>query len=115
VTNIGPEDVRYGAYARRLPAQAAMHLKTDARFLQSLGKAGCKLRVIYFDDAANGSFSVSAGGQTWKVPLHGSKTWETATFDSSAATFPESSDGSQITIQNGNSPICLHMLAVERK
>jgi hypothetical protein len=115
VTKIGPNDIRYGAYARCLPAHAAMHLKADARFLQSLGKGGCRVRVIYFDDAPNGSFSVSAAGQTWKAPLRGSKAWDKAVFEPSTSTFPVLPDGSQITIQNGDSPLCLHMLAVERK
>jgi hypothetical protein len=115
VTNIGPENIRYGAYARRLPPNAAMHLKADERFLKSLANGACRLRVIYFDDAPGGSFSVTACGQTWQTPLRGDKTWQTAEFAVTAPTFTPLADGAQIVIQNAAAPVCLHMLAVERK
>jgi hypothetical protein len=115
VTNVGPDNIRYGAYARRLPAKAAMHLKVDGRFLASLSQGACRVRVIYFDDTAGGVFTVSASGQAWNVPLHGSKAWETALFEVGTPAFEPRADGAQVAIGNGDAPVCLHMVAIERK
>ena len=112
---VGPENIRYGAYARRLPPHSAMHLKADERFLKSLANGACRLRVIYFDDAAGGSFSVTACGQTWQTPMRGERTWQTAEFTVTAPAFTSLADGAQIVIQNSVAPVCLHMLAIERK
>jgi len=114
VSNIGPDDIRFGGYARRVAAHETIRLKVNERFLQSL-KGPCWLSVTYFDDASGASFSVSASGQTWKVPLHGGKTWQTAVFDVAAPAFQPLADGAQIVVENADAPLCLHMVAIERK
>lgn len=114
VIKIGPDPIRYGAYARRLPSQGTMRLVASETFLQSL-KGACELRVIYFDDAPGSLFSITASGQTWKVALQGSKTWKTAAFTVTTPAFRMGADRSNIVIQNGTMPLCLHMVAVDRK
>lgn len=114
VMKIGPDQIRYGAYARRLPAQAALRVKVNERFLQSL-KGPTVLSVIYFDDAAGAGFSVSAAGQTWPVTLHGGKSWQTAAFEVAAPAFPPTPEGAHILIQNGAAPVCLHLVGLDRK
>ncbi|MCX7012376.1 MAG: beta-galactosidase [Candidatus Sumerlaeota bacterium] len=114
VTKVGPDQIRYGGYARRLPAHESMRLKVDGRFLESL-KGSCRLSVIYFDDAAGSPFAVSAGGQTWEAPMKGGAAWQTAGFDMAASAFKPAADGAQIVIQAADAPICLHMATIERK
>ena len=99
---------------RRWPANSSMRLRVDKRFVQSL-KGRCRLSVIYFDDASGSSFAVSAGGQTWNVPLRGGQTWQTAVFEVTAPALQQMADGPQITIQNSHVPFCLHMVAIERE
>ena len=113
-SKIGPESIRYGGYARRVPARETIRLKVNGRFLQSL-RGPCRLSVTYFDDASGSSFSVSASGQTWEVPLRGGKTWQTADFDLIAPNFQPLADGAQIIVQNADADLCMHMLAIERK
>ncbi|HUV63245.1 MAG TPA: hypothetical protein VMW24_05060 [Sedimentisphaerales bacterium] len=113
-SKIGPESIRYGGYARRVPARETIRLKVNERFLQSL-QGPCWLSVTYFDDASGSSFSVSASGQTWKVPLRGGQIWQTAIFEVTAPVFQSMADGPQITIQNSHIPVCLHMVAIERE
>ena len=114
VSKVGPEDIRYGGYARKLPAAGVMGIKVNDRFLKSL-KGPCRLSVTYYDDAADSSFSLTANGQTWKVPLRGTKKWETAMFEIAAPAFKATEDGAHVVIKNGDAPVCLHMVAIERK
>ncbi|HUV63243.1 MAG TPA: hypothetical protein VMW24_05050 [Sedimentisphaerales bacterium] len=114
VMKIGPDQIRYGAYARRLPPKDLMRLKVNDRFLQSL-KGTCRLNVIYFDDAPGAGFAVSASGQTWKVPMRGTKAWQTTSFDVSSPAFTSGADGAQIVIHNSDNPVCLHMVEIERR
>ena len=114
VTNVEPDQIRYGAYARRLPPKETMRLKVNDRFLQSL-KGTCRLNVIYFDDTPGAGFAVSASGQSWKVALRGGKAWQTASFDVSSPAFTAGADGAQIVIQNSDNPVCFHMVEIERR
>jgi hypothetical protein len=115
VTKLGPDEIRYGAFARSLPANEAMRAKVDERFLHSLEGKPCQVRVIYFDNTPGGSFSLSTAGQSWKVNLKGGNTWQTANFSVAAPVFKADTDGAQVSIKNGESPLSLHLLAIERQ
>lgn len=114
VMKIGPDHLRYGAYSRRLPGQGLMQLKVNERYLQSL-KGPCVLRVIYYDDTPGASFSISASDQNWRVALAGDKAWHSAEFEVAKPAFRANPAGAQIVIQNGDKPVCLHMIQVDRK
>jgi hypothetical protein len=114
VTHVGPEQIRFGGYARQLPANGALRVNTDVRFIKSL-KSPCKLGVIYFDDTPGASFTMTASGQTWTVLLHGSKSWEEAMFDVTAPAFTKNAGGGHVVIQSGTTPLNLHMILIERK
>ena len=83
VSKVGPDQIRYGGFARRVPAGGSMHLKADDRFLQSL-KGSCRLLIVYYDEQPETSFTVALGGHTWKVPLRGGNLWQTAQWNVAA-------------------------------
>jgi hypothetical protein len=114
-TKVGPDEIRYGAYARTLPGRSALRLKVDERFARSLAKGAGRLNVIYFDDAPSEGFKLSASGQTWSVPLRGTKTWQTASFDVASPVILPQTDGAQVVIQNSQKPVSLHMVQIERQ
>jgi hypothetical protein len=116
ITNVGPDHIRYGAYARRLPPQETMQLKVNDRFLQSL-KGASRLKMIYFDDSPGAGFDVSAADRTWKVPMRGGKTWRTGSFDVTSPAFNvgTGADAAQIVIRNSGNPVCFHMVELERR
>ncbi len=114
-TKVGPDEIRYGAYARTLAAQSAMRLKLDERFAQSLTKGACRLSLIYLDDAAGPGLTLSAAGQTLKAPLRGTKAWQSASFDLVSPAFRPGADGAQVVVQNSDNLVSLHMVQIERK
>jgi len=114
VLKVGPDQIRYGGYARRLPAHEAMRLKVDERFLKSI-KGPCRLSVIYYDDAAGSPFAITASGQTWRAPMKGAKAWQAAAFDVAAPAFQPAADGAHVVLQASEAPVCLHMVAIERE
>lgn len=114
VTRIGPEHIRYGAYARRLPPQAALQLKINPQFRASLKGAG-RLNVIYYDDLPGTVLIVAVAGKTWQAPTHGGKTWRTISFDLPAMAFPAGSNEADIRIQTTDQPVCFHLVEIERR
>jgi hypothetical protein len=112
-SKVGPAAVRYGGFARRVPAGDAVRLKVNGAFLKSL-RGPCRLSVTFFDDAADASFTVAAAGKKWTVPMRGEQKWQKVAFDIAATAFAPADDGTHVVIQSAAAPVCLHMLAIER-
>jgi len=114
VTRIGPDHLRYGAYARRLPSRALLRLRVNPQFLGSLKGTG-RLNVVYYDDTPGTGLVVAASGQKWQAPMRGGKIWRTISFDLSPPAFPTASDGADIRIETTDQPVCLHLVELERR
>ena len=109
VHNVGPDNQRFGAWARVLPAGKQMRLQPDPAFIDSLEEAA--IRITYLDqrDAAGTSFTVQCGQMTRTIDFAGSGGWVTRGI----AVKPDDLDG--ISIVAGNLDLCLHMVEVVRK
>ena len=103
---IGPDDQRFGAWARTLEKGGAAVFAPDADFARSLAGKGATLRVIYLD-RGEGSFAVDAAGQKFRQPLGGSGRWKTAEFRLGGGALGE------IRITAGED-LTLHMVEVAR-
>ena len=80
VINVGPDDQRFGAWARRLPARDVMRLALDRTFANSLNGNIHRIRVVYLDEPGK-RFEVSMAGRTETVSMNGTGYWQTASFD----------------------------------
>jgi len=112
--NIGPEDQRYGAWARRLPPRENLRLVLDNAFARSLSRDKAELRVVYFDGAAS-AFRVAAAGREVTQSLAGSGRWQKVSLVLARPSFTRDRNGSDIVIQNGDGELILHMVEVVRK
>ncbi len=111
VHNVGPDNQRFGAWARVLPAGKAMQLQANPDFLSSLDKA--VISVTYLDEksAAGSSFSIRFGELTETIPLSGSGGWVTARI----RVVDRPGHGDPVTIYSGDQDLCLHMVEILRK
>jgi hypothetical protein len=112
-TNVGPDDQRYGAWARLLPAGQSMKLVLDDTFAQSLEGKPSEIHVTYLDGAA-GSFLTTINGQTFKTELKGTGLWQTASFSIAQTHLVKDSSGAEITIQSSGADVFFHMLEIVR-
>ncbi len=106
---IGPDEQRFGAWARTVPGGAKAEFALDKAFARSLDGRKVTVRVIYLDRGA-GSFTVRAPGGESTVKLGDSGRWKTAEFKVASARFAE---GPHIAIR-GDSDLTLHMIEVVR-
>jgi hypothetical protein len=110
-TNIGPDDQRFGAWARLLPANEQMRLALDDTFAKSLEGKPSTLRVTYLD-GTSGSFTTAVNGQNFKTELKGTGRWQTVEFSFAVTHFSKDSTGSDIAIQSSGAGIYFHMVEV---
>ncbi len=111
-TNVGPDDQRFGAWARLLPANEKIRLVLDDTFTKSLEGKPSTVQVTYLD--SSGSFVISLNGQTFKTDLKGTGRWQTAFFQISETHLTKDSDGAGIIIQATGADIFFHMLEIVR-
>ena len=109
VVNLGPDEQRFGAWARRLPPRETMRLKADASFLESLKRSRANVRVIYLDE--DGAFKLQAAGREWDVPLKKSGRWKifNVTVDGAAM-----AKDNPIRLTAADRFVHFHMLEIER-
>jgi hypothetical protein len=112
-TNVGPDDQRYGAWARLLPVNESMRLVLDDTFAQSLEGKHVEVRVTYLD-SANGSFVTKVSGQTFSTILAGTGRWLTAAFPIPQTHLAKDSSGAEISVQASGAAICFHMVEIVR-
>lgn len=86
VTNAGPADQRYGAWARRLAAGETMTFRLDAAFARSLAGKPAAVRVIYLDEAG-GPLRLAASGARTDLPRAGTGRWIERTVPLARAAF----------------------------
>ena len=106
ITNVGPDEQRFGAWARKLPAGRQIKLELDRDFVKSLGR-GARIRVAFFDDA-EGHFSLQTGRKALPITMNNSGRWQTAEF-------PFAENTPLIAVTARESPVLLHMVEVVRR
>lgn len=111
IINIGPDDRRFGAWARRLPPKESLSVEVDAAFAASLN--GACINVVYLDDHA-GSFTVHVAGETFRVKMSGSGEWKTETVALNSTRRSLWRRNPCISVCAGNAPVFLHMIEVTR-
>ncbi|MFZ5833140.1 MAG: beta-galactosidase [Planctomycetota bacterium] len=73
----GPEDQRYGAWARVVPAGGRMRLKLNETLAARLANEPAVLRVVYLD-ADRGKLDLQVGKQKFGLTLSGTGRWQLA-------------------------------------
>ncbi|MCK5608172.1 beta-galactosidase [Candidatus Pacearchaeota archaeon] len=114
VTNIGPDEQRFGAWARILPEGGSMQLALDDKFVESLSGGNIDIRLIYYDDG-KGSFKVQVKDKVFRKKISGSRTWKYADFKEDGGMLKKGSSGEHITVFAEKGPLAIHMVEVTRK
>jgi len=112
LSNAGPDDQRYGAWARLIPAAGRARFALDPGFARSLDGKPATVRVIYLDDRA-GSFSVRAAGRTVTVNPEGTGRWQVSETPVDGSALESDASGAHVTILP-DAPLALHMVEVRR-
>lgn len=113
VVNIGPEEQRFGAWARVLPAGESMQLGLDPVFAASLANGDVVIRVVYLDEA-DGALHIRLPDHIARQKLTGTGQWREFIVQGSGMTLAQNRSGEQIEIQANDAPIHLHMVEVQR-
>ena len=108
---VGPDDQRFGAWARTLSGGTAK-FALDADFARSLEGKKAAVRVIYLDRGAS-EFQVIAAGKKFEQKLTGSGRWKTAEFPIAGVSFQTGADGAQLLVTSAGD-LTLHMIEVTR-
>ena len=112
LTGVGPDRERFGAWARRIPANGRMRFELDEDFAGAISGQAVTVRITYFD-ARNPRFTVSAAGGTEQT-IRGGATgrWRTISVPIDSAAFL-SGGGPDISI-SAKTDVTLHMVEVIR-
>ena len=110
--NAGPDEQRYGAWARIIPAGGRARFQLDPRFAASLADAAVTIHVVYLDDHS-GTFRLDIAGATETVAMRKSGRWQTAEFVISGKDLQKPNDKADFAITS-NQPLTLHMVEVLR-
>jgi len=113
VINIGPDEQRFGAWARVLPAKEQMNLQLNKLFLESCKNKSIKVSVTYYD-AKGKDFNVIMNNVPYPVECKGQNRWETKVIEIKDGIIKSNDKLSHITIQNGSENLYLHMVEVTR-
>ena len=114
VKNAGPDDQRFGAWARLLPCDQTMQLVLDERFAASLTTQAAELRVTYLD-RGTGAFEVQADGQTFHAQCSDSGRWKTVAWELTSPVFPKSDASAHVSLRALGADLTVHMVEVVRK
>jgi hypothetical protein len=80
ITNIGPAEKRFGAWARVLPAKEQMNLKLNQLFLESCKNKSISIKVTYFE-ARGKDFNIVINNIPHLVKCEGQNKWETKVIE----------------------------------
>ncbi|MCL4401400.1 MAG: beta-galactosidase [Acidobacteria bacterium] len=108
----GPDDQRFGAWARLLANGKTAGFAMNGDFARSLEGHAATVNVIYLD-RGRGSFATGCGGKKFTTVLADTGRWKTATFTLDRAAFQPAAGGAQITI-SADTDLTLHMVEVRR-
>jgi hypothetical protein len=109
---IGPDDQRFGAWARTVPGGAQAKFALDEAFARSMDGKNAKLRVVFLDRGV-GSFTVRASGREFRGALGDTGRWKTAEFEIGSARFAADEAGAHVAI-GSEGGVTLHMIEVMR-
>ena len=112
VSGVGPDRQRFGAWARRIPANGRIQFQIDDELAGAISGQAVTLRITYFD-ARSPRFTVTAAGGIEQT-IRGSATsqWRTIEVPVDSAAFASNS-GADVTI-SANTDVTLHMVEVIR-
>ena len=113
VTNIGPDEQRFGAWARMLPAKEQMNLQLNPIFVKSCKNKSLQVKVTYYD-AKGKDFNIEINKISHLVACKGQNKWETKVIKIKDGILKVNNKLSHITIQNGSENLYLHMVEVTR-
>jgi hypothetical protein len=113
ITNIGPDEKRFGAWARVLPPHEQMRLRLDPAFLESCKNNGLVVRLTYYD-AKGEDFEVILNGVPHQVKCQGQNRWETKIIAIKDGVLKAADGRAHITLRNGAGDLYLHMVEVTR-
>jgi hypothetical protein len=108
VHNVGPDNQRYGAWARVIPSGQSMILRPDPKFLNSMTSANLSVTYLDESDKKGSDFVIRFNGQEQRVRLKGTGRWVQATMKASPVS------NSDVEIKTGKKGICLHMVEMTR-
>ncbi len=112
VINIGPDEQRFGAWARVLPAKEQMRFRINPTFLDSCKNKTLLVRVTYLDQKAK-DFEVIINGVSHSIKGEGRNQWITKQIEINDGKLSVNNDA-HVTIQNGLADLYLHMVEVTR-
>lgn len=114
VKNAGPDDQRFGAWARLLPRDQTLQLVLDDSFAASLATQAAEIRVTYLD-RGTGAFDVQAAGQTFQAQCSDSGRWKTVAWEMSHSVFPKTEASAHVSLRALGEDLIVHMVEVARK
>ncbi len=112
VVNIGPDEQRFGAWARLLPAGESMRLVLDPAFAASLADDAA-IRVIYLDKA-DGTLRINVSDHDAQQELTGTGRWREFIVPDAGDALTQTGNEVPIEIHANDAPIHLHMVEVQR-
>lgn len=113
VVKIGPDDQRYGAWARVLLQGELMRLALNPRFAASLDGTDVAVLVVFLD-AAEGAIEVGVSGRAARTRLTGTGRWREVVMPASGTTLANDKREARIEVAAGEAPVYLHMVEVVR-
>ncbi len=112
VQSVGPDDQRFGAWARVIPGNDRGRFRLDPQFANSLASGQALVRVTYLDDHRDG-FGITIGQNESSVQTQASGKWQTAEVTVQGTQFRSSAEQAHIQIL-ARHDLTLHMVEVVR-
>jgi len=113
ITNIGPDEKRFGAWARVLPANEQMNMRLNPVFAKSCKNNSVSIKVTYYD-AKGKDFKILVNNISHPVVCKGQNKWETKVVEIKVGRIKANDKKAHIAIQNGSQDLYLHMVEVTR-
>jgi len=104
IVNVGPDEQRFGAWARVLPAGDSIRLQVDEAFVDSLQEQPARVALTYLDQG-KAEYRLAAGGQSMNVACKGTGDWRTASLDVPAGRLKPDGEGAHIRLLSVESPV----------
>lgn len=113
--NVGPDEQRYGAWARLLPANDSIRLTLDEDFANSLRGKPTTVRVTYLRDTTSSSrFTFNGSGVKHPVAIGNQKDWTTWSKVIPSTDFQPDETGAHIRLDGHGQGAVLHMVEITR-
>lgn len=114
VKKAGPDQQRFGAWARLLPRDQTMQFVLDDTYAASLATQSAELRVTYLDCVAC-SFEIGTAGRTFHAQCSDSGRWKTIAWEFPRPVFTKSDSGAHVSLRANGADLILHMVELTRK